>query len=202
MYNLYFGVFMYKVTIVSCFFVAIISQLGACATLSKDQCKVGDWRAIGKTDGEYGRPMDYFEKHKSACKEHNIKANTALYKQGRNEGLKSYCKIQHQINLGLQGIEYSPVCKGAIVPILIEANKSGLQVLAVKNDLENTQTQISDVRTQLRSKSIKAAEQERLEAEESRLLDQQDRLRNELQRLKTEGAKTLSRKAKAFYKQS
>ncbi len=202
MFNHCFGVFMYKLVFISCFYMVLFGQLSGCATLSKDQCTVGDWRAIGKTDGEYGRSLDYFEKHKSACKEHKIKANTALYNKGRTEGLKSYCKIQHQINLGLQGIKYNPVCKGAIVPILIEANQSGLQVLKVQNDLANTESQISDVRTLLRSKNIKAAEQERLEAEESRLLDQQDRLRNELQRLKTEGAKTLSRKAKAFYKQS
>lgn len=187
--------------IISSMFV-FLNALGGCATLSKSQCKVGDWHGIGKTDGEYGRPLNYFEKHKSACKEHKIKANTALYLKGRNEGLKSYCQIQHQVDLGLSGLQYTHVCKGAIVPLLIEANKFGLKVSSVKSDVNSTENQISEVRTQLRSKSITEKEQWRLEAEERRLLDQQDRLRDELRRLKQEGERTLSEKAKAFYKQS
>lgn len=187
--------------IISSIFV-FFNALGGCATLSKSQCKVGDWNSIGKTDGEYGRPLNYFEKHKAACKEHNIKANTVLYLKGRDEGLKSYCQIQHQVNLGLSGLQYTHVCKGAIVPLLIEANKFGLKVSSVKSDLSNTEKQIDEVRSQLRSKSISEKEKWRLEDEERRLYDQQDRLGDELKRLKEEGERTLSKKAQAFYKQS
>lgn len=187
--------------IISSMFV-FLNALGGCATLSKSQCKVGDWHGIGKTDGEYGRPLDYFEKHKSACKEHKIKANTALYLKGRNEGLKSYCQIQHQVDLGLSGLAYTHVCKGAIVPLLIEANRFGFKVFRVKRDLSDTLQQIRDVRTQLNSEKIQAAEKERLEYEKIRLKDQADRLESELKRLKQEGERILSEKAKAFYKQS
>lgn len=180
----------------------LLNVLGGCATLSKSQCKVGDWHGIGKTDGEYGRPLNYFEKHKSACKEHKIKANTALYLKGRNEGLKSYCQIQHQVDLGLSGTDYRPVCKGAIVPILIEANEFGLKVSRVKRDLDENDTQIHEVTSKMYDKNLKPAERERLVDEERRLRDLQYRLQSELKRLKQEGERTLSEKAKAFYKQS
>ena len=193
---------MFRLALVFSSMFLALNALGGCATLSKSQCKVGDWHSIGKTDGKYGRPLDYFEKHKSACKEHNIKAKTALYLKGRNEGLKSYCQIQHQVDLGLSGLQYTHVCKGAIVPLLIEANKFGIKISTVKSNLNSVEDQISEVRTQLRSKSISEKEQSRLESEENRLLDQQDRLRDELRRLKQEGERMLSEKAKAFYKQS
>lgn len=194
--------FMYRFTFFSCFYFLIFCNLSGCATLSKDQCTVGDWRAIGKADGQQGYLLTYFEKHKSACLDHKIKANKAQYIQGRVEGLQSYCKIQHQIDLGIRGKRYSPVCSGNVVPLLKEGNQLGYKVYTVMNDHDNTLQQISEVRYQLRSKNIKEAEVTRLEAEESRLLDQSRRLQKEIERLKTDGAKALTAKARAFYKRS
>ncbi len=202
MLGLCFGVFMYRFSFFSCFYFLIVCNLSGCATLSKDQCKVGDWRAIGKADGQLGYLLTYFEKHKSACLDHKIKANKAQYIQGRNEGLQSYCKIQHQIDLGIRGKRYSPVCSGSVVPLLKEGNQLGYKVYTVKNDHDNTLHQISEVRSQLQSKNIKETEVRRLEAEEIRLQDQEQRLRNEIERLKTDGAKALTAKARAFYKRS
>ena len=182
--------------------IALSFGLGGCATLSKSECKVGDWRAIGKADGQEGRLLERFEKHKEACSSHKIKANKAHYTQGRNEGLKSYCNIQHQVNLGIKGIHYRPVCSGRIVSLLKEANAAGYKAYTIKNDLEDTLQQIRDVGHQLDAKNLKRAEKERLEDEKRRLIDQANRLNNELKRLEVDGTKTLTRKAKAFYGRS
>ena len=182
--------------------VTAFSFLSSCATLSKSECKVGDWYAIGKADGQEGRLLERFEKHKEACAAYKSKIKKSDYVKGRTEGLKTYCNLQHQINLGIKGIRYKPVCSGKIVALLKEANDAGYRAYSIKNDLDSTSDQIRDVRSRLDAKDLKAAERERLREEESRLEDQVERLKNELKRLSTEGAKELTRKAKAFYHRS
>jgi|GEM_PF-4763980 len=202
MLDLFFGVVMYRFAFFSCFYILLFCNLSGCATLSKDQCTVGDWRTIGKTDGQSGRPLKYFAKHKSACLDHKIKVNKAQYIQGRVEGLKSYCKIQHQVDLGIKGIHYSPVCSGKVALLLKDANQLGYQIYTIKNDIQNSLDQISEVRSQMKAKNIKADERDRLEDEERRLQDQVQRLTNEVKRFKSEGPEILRRKARTLFKNS
>jgi len=162
----------------------------------------GDWHAIGQRDGKLGHDISRFQKHKEACAQYDKTTNLAAYKSGRAQGLKSYCQIQRQLDLGLGGIRYKPVCSGSIVPLLKEANEWGQRGSEVKYSLSQTNNQLEAVREKIRDKKVEGDEQDRLEREEQRLLDEIDRLRLELVRMKAEAERTLSKKAKTYYAKS
>lgn len=88
--------------------------LAACATLTKAECTAGDWRSIGIGDGASGRPASYVDNHISACAEHGIALNRQLYEQGRQEGLRSYCRIERAESEGRAGRVNYNSCQGEI----------------------------------------------------------------------------------------
>jgi hypothetical protein len=69
---------------VSCLFIG-------CATLSKEECLKGEWRAIGYQDGVKGYDMQRLEKHEKACSDYGVKPEIARYQEGRKVGLAYYC---------------------------------------------------------------------------------------------------------------
>lgn len=88
--------------------------LASCATLSEEQCQAGDWRAIGFNDGSRGRPADYIANHADACSEYGIAVDQALYADGRQDGLRQYCRLANAEAEGLSGDRYYGVCPGEL----------------------------------------------------------------------------------------
>lgn len=193
---------MYRYYLQSFFILGLLLIPSGCATLSKHECVQGDWQGIGQRDGERGRDLSRFEKHKEACAQYDKTINLASYKKGRAQGLKSYCDVQHQLNLGIDGERYNEVCSGPIVPLLKEANNWGYRGYKVKQSLSESQSQLETVREKMREETVKRPERERLEYEERRLQDEIDRLGFELVRMKSEAEKSLSKKAKVYYGRS
>lgn len=182
------------------FILGLAWSLSGCASLSKQQCVEGNWLEIGRQDGIAGMGMERFQEHIKACDSYGIHPNLALYKQGRDLGLKSYCDVQRQLNLGLSGERYRPVCSGPIARLLKRANEWGYQGYRVKSGIHSSQQQLDEVREKLRDKNIKKEEAERLEGEEQRLLDEIDRLRLELVRIKSGAEQDLTYRTNQFYK--
>lgn len=181
-------------------FFFLTLSLSACTTLSKKQCQEGNWVAIGKADGEEGYELERFKKHEEACQSFDLPANFAAYKQGRALGLKSYCNVQHQLDLGLHGTRYRPVCSGPIVPLLKQANDWGYRAYEVKANLQASKDQLTDVREKMHEKKVEKEERERLQDEEQRLMDEIDRLRLELVRLKSGAENDLTARTRRFYR--
>ncbi len=180
-------------------FVFISFFLGSCATLTKHECEKGDWHSIGKRDGEHGHDVSRFQDHQKACKGYGLTANMTAYKKGRLTGLKSYCDIQRQLDLGLDGQKYNGACSGSIVPLLKEANAWGYRGYNVKMSLYEAQNQLKEIREKMQEEKVKKQEKQRLYDQETRLQEEIDRLRLELVRMKMEAEKTLGQKAKVYY---
>ena len=52
-----------------------IVLLSSCATLSKQECLVGDWQAIGYNDGVAGYQSDRLASHAKACAKASVAPN-------------------------------------------------------------------------------------------------------------------------------
>lgn len=88
--------------------------LASCATLTKAECTAGDWRSIGIGDGANGYPASYVDNHVSACAEHGIGVDRQLYETGRQEGLRSYCRLERAESDGRAGRTNYNSCQGEI----------------------------------------------------------------------------------------
>lgn len=88
--------------------------LASCATLTKAECTAGDWRSIGIGDGASGYPASYVDNHISACAEHGIGLDRQLYETGRQEGLRTYCRLERAESDGRAGRTNYNSCQGEI----------------------------------------------------------------------------------------
>ena len=60
-------------------FITLSLLTFSCATMSKEQCTLGDWKGTGLTDGENGYPRTRLADHQKACSEHGVKINKNEY---------------------------------------------------------------------------------------------------------------------------
>ena len=92
---------------------AVMLAAAGCGSMSKEECAVADWRAIGYEDGAAGAPVSAASSRRAACAN---KAGVALdmdaYRQGREEGLAVYCRPSNGYAIGSRGGGYSGVCAG------------------------------------------------------------------------------------------
>ena len=81
--------------------------LAGCASspkLSAEQCTSMNWYELGKADGLKGESMTAVNDEITLCKAHNVTADIETYKQGRNEGLKTYCALPNLLEATLQAV--------------------------------------------------------------------------------------------------
>jgi hypothetical protein len=101
--------------IVKGFWVTCFSLfLASCATMSPEECKVADWREVGQRDGLNGKTTDYLQSRMEDCSKVGVMVNVQAYRAGRDLGLRSYCRLENAIPLGLNGGDYAGVCPPAV----------------------------------------------------------------------------------------
>jgi hypothetical protein len=83
-----------------------------CATLSEEECVVGDWRQIGFTDGAAGKPADILRNHGKACAKYNVGTDYELWRAGYEAGLDIFCTPESAFAVGARGESYGGVCSG------------------------------------------------------------------------------------------
>ncbi|WP_296819031.1 DUF2799 domain-containing protein [Brevundimonas sp.] len=176
-------------------FIAIAASaalLNGCATLSEEQCLVGDWYGIGVSDGASGYAMSRIDDHTEACARHGVSPNMTAYAEGRARGLLSYCTPQVGFREGREGDGYAHVCPADLEPDFLAAYSDGrlvhaaiTAVNAANSDLYRYQQQARDIETQIRN------EEAALGAEG--LTDEQRRvIRERIRRLRDDRDRALS----------
>ena len=125
--------------------------LAACATLSEDQCRAGDWRAIGQSDGADGRTADFITQHAKACNKIGIAPVRATWEKGRQEGLKLYCRPRNAYEVGAKGKHLSDVCPAEGLAQLERANARGLTWHRIGQDITEAQNDIRAINSELAS---------------------------------------------------
>ncbi|MDE1461373.1 DUF2799 domain-containing protein [Spartinivicinus poritis] len=87
-----------------------IVGLNGCATLSREECLSANWQTIGYEDGTKGRLPGFVAEHRKACAEYGVVPDLTSYQQGREEGVRHYCRPANGYYLGRHGYSYSGVC--------------------------------------------------------------------------------------------
>ena len=113
-----------------------IYLLSACATLTKQECMVGDWQAIGYNDGVAGYYSDRLASHAKACAKTSVTPDYQLWERGRQLGLKQYCTVTSAYNVGRRGRKLNNVCPIALASSLQVANQKGLDYYTLDNQLD------------------------------------------------------------------
>ena len=118
--------------------------LSSCATLSKQECMVGDWQAIGYNDGVSGYQSDRLAAHAKACAKASIAPDYQAWERGRQLGLKQYCMTDNAYNLGRRGSKLNNVCPVAMVSTLQHANQRGLDYYTLDRQLDDDKRLLED----------------------------------------------------------
>src|SRR5262245_18824525 len=122
--------------------------LGGCASMSADQCMATDWRTVGYEDGVSGYSGDRIGQYRKACTKHGVSPDLAAYQNGREQGLKEFCKPLNGFRTGANGRGYNGVCPAALDPPFMEAYESGRQLYSLRSRVNSTANQIDRMRAE------------------------------------------------------
>lgn len=90
--------------------IALTLLLASCATMSPEECQLANWRDMGQRDGQRGEPLSLLGRRAEDCAKVNVDIDQQAYQQGRELGLRSYCRLDNAVPLGLSGATYAGVC--------------------------------------------------------------------------------------------
>jgi hypothetical protein len=117
--------------------------LGACSSMSPEECAATDWTAIGYEDGARGLSSDSFASHRKACAKHGVTADFRAYQEGRDEGLLEFCQPGRGYNLGMHGGSYGGVCDPAREPAFLDAYRMGYQLYTLRSNVNHANARIA-----------------------------------------------------------
>lgn len=152
--------------------IMLLLSLGGCETLSKSECAVADWRALGVQDGLQGRAdaaADYYE----SCTKHGYGVDVNSYRAGRQVGLQQYCTYGNAVRVGLAGKAYSGVCAPSIDPDFRRLQAAGYRVY-------DTQRHVDVLKAEQRGLERDLADKETLPAQKPKIRSRLAQLDGEL----------------------
>src|SRR3569833_2005101 len=123
--------------------------LAGCASMSKDECLAVDWRTVGYEDGVQGYPGDHIAQHRKACAKYGVRADLALYQEGRNQGLREFCQPINGYNIGVRGGAYRGVCPSQLEPTFLRAYNAGHDLHVMVERVSGTQAELDSKRREL-----------------------------------------------------
>ncbi|GAB2877208.1 hypothetical protein GCM10027046_01300 [Uliginosibacterium flavum] len=161
--------------------LASLFVLNGCATLSEQDCRSGDWAAVGYRDGQNGRPQSRLDEHRKACSEYGIKPNPRVYEEARERGLNFYCTPANGLSVGRRGEHYAGVCPDWSEGGFLQSYEVGRDVFEARQRLERLESEQRDIEMRLR-KADKKDDVRYLAGQMSRLRMERDFAWDELRR--------------------
>ena len=163
-----------------------IYLLSGCATLSKQECMIGDWQAIGYNDGVAGYHSDRLASHTKACAKASVAPDYQAWARGRQLGLQQYCTVNNAYNVGRRGNRLNNVCPIASATALRQANQSGLNYYTLDSQVAKDKQLLIEYQREFEQLEGGAMLDFANEKEaRARLLTLSDDIRNTKRRLKT-----------------
>lgn len=136
--------------------------LSGCATLSENQCRLGDWEGIGFSDGSNGYTLGRFEEHQKACAEYGVAPKLQEYQRGYEKGLAQYCVPSNGYVIGRQGKAYYGVCTGPGSDQFVQNYYAGKREYEVKTRLDEISRKMDEIDKKLMKTDIDKKEKESL----------------------------------------
>jgi hypothetical protein len=138
--------------------VALAIALWGCGGMSASECELADWRAVGYEDGSRGRPTDTFGRHRKACAKHEVAADFDDYQDGRQAGLREYCKPERGYQEGARGAQYHGVCPAGLEPDFYDAFVEGQILYNLESAVAKTRRQLDSNKARMNSIEKQLAE--------------------------------------------
>ncbi len=120
-----------------------IFSVAACAELDQGACEQGDWFAIGQRDGSQGRDASFVDRHVKSCAEYGVAVDTAVWEQGRKQGLQVFCTPQSQYQAGRDGRPFNDICAEENLPVYREAYEKGRKYFTLTQRIERLEAKIN-----------------------------------------------------------
>jgi hypothetical protein len=126
--------------------VIAMLALAGCATLSEQECRSGDWDAVGREDGAAGAKADQFERHRKACARHAIEPQEAAWRAGYARGLEEFCTPKGGYLAGRDGRGHKELCVGKPQETaFLQALRRGREIDALRKDLDELRRRARDL---------------------------------------------------------
>ena len=164
--------------------IGLSLALGACSTLSREECSSGDWRKIGVQDGNDGRPAERFERHVKACGREGTAPDRELYMAGRQKGLATYCTSVRGYREGALGQKYYGVCSPQTEKTFQTGFQLGSRIYSMEAQISDLNDAYFAASQGLQNSSISESERARLTQEQARIQAEQTRVKEDLKRLR------------------
>jgi hypothetical protein len=130
--------------------VTLVAALSGCASgLSKQECDVADWRAIGYEDGVKGWSQVRIGEHRKACAKHGVPLDLDAYRSGWEEGVQRYCQPGNGYHEGRAGRRYLGVCPQGLEPAFLSAYHDGRERYALEAEVNRIAKQLQHDRARL-----------------------------------------------------
>lgn len=127
--------------------------VGGCASVSKNQCLVGDWQTVGYRDGLNGTQATALLRHQNSCLKHGVTPDREAYLEGWREGVAQYCQPDNGFDVGNRGAGYGNVCPEHLQQEFRAAYAEGRQLHLARVELNNLRHGIEQ--RELRVRDIK-----------------------------------------------
>lgn len=142
--------------------LVLFAMLSGCASgLSKQECGVADWRAIGYEDGVKGWSQARIGEHRKACAKHGVTPNLDAYRSGWEEGVERYCQPGNGYHEGRTGRTYGGVCPSQLESAFLAAYHSGRElhdlqakVHRVAQKLQRDRARVVDIEVAMRDTGL------------------------------------------------
>jgi len=129
--------------------VLIPLLLGACTSMSAEECSVLDWRSVGYEDGVAGLPGSHIGQYRKACAKHGVGTDLSGYQAGREMGLREYCQPANGFRVGERGESYQGVCPTDLEQAFLGSYDSGHKLYTLERRAENATQQLAYKREEL-----------------------------------------------------
>ncbi|MBN7820032.1 DUF2799 domain-containing protein [Bowmanella yangjiangensis] len=167
--------------------------LAGCASISKEECLVADWYAMGVTDGSQGRALAAFRDYQADCAKHQLSSDFEQYQAGHQQGVVNYCVYSNGVALGRQGNNFNTLCESERFEDFQEGYFQGQQLHQMENklaklrrDMASIESRIEQNQQQLKDNQASIIDENSTKTQREELLKDNDRLRRDIRRLKTD----------------
>ena len=128
--------------------LAGLCALAGCSSMSANECLATDWRTVGYEDGVSGYSGDRVGHYRKACSKHGVTPDLNAYQNGRDQGLKEFCKPLNGFHVGAGGRGYNGICPSELDGPFVAAYESGRQLFNLRARVGNTANEIESMRAE------------------------------------------------------
>lgn len=139
--------------------LAVVALVG-CSAMSRPECEVSDWHAVGFEDGAKGAPVARVGDYRKACAKYNVSPDLDAYRAGYAQGVETYCHEANGFNVGSRGSAYEGICPADLEEEFMTGYRAGRHLYELNAAVNQVSSQISAKRHALRELKETLSEKE------------------------------------------